>query len=40
MPADPQANVGFVVAAYVVTAVILCGYSLTLWLRARAGRRR
>jgi hypothetical protein len=41
MPADPNANAGYMIAAYIVTAVILVGYSLTLWRRARkAGSRR
>lgn len=35
MPADPGANIGFVVAAYIATAVILVGYGLALWRRAR-----
>jgi hypothetical protein len=35
MPVDPTANGGYVVAAYVVTAVILGGYALALWRRAR-----
>jgi hypothetical protein len=39
MPADPNANAGFMVAAYIATAVILGGYGLSLWIRARkAGR--
>lgn len=33
MPDLPQ-NGGYMVAAYVVTAVILVGYALTLWRRA------
>jgi hypothetical protein len=37
MPADPNANAGYMVAAYVVTAVILVGYALALWRRARRG---
>jgi len=35
MPADPGANAGYMVAAYVVTALILGGYALALWRRAR-----
>jgi hypothetical protein len=35
MPADPSANAGYMIAAYVVTAVILAGYALALWRRAR-----
>jgi hypothetical protein len=31
----PPDNAGYLVAAYVVTAVILVGYSLGLWRRAR-----
>lgn len=33
-PTTPQ-NGGYMVAAYVVAAVILIGYSLSLYLRAR-----
>ncbi len=35
MPADPSANASYMVAAYVVTAVILAGYALALWLKFR-----
>ena len=35
MPADPGANAGYMIAAYVVTAVILAGYALALWKRSR-----
>ncbi len=35
MPIDPSANAGFMIAAYVVTAVILGGYAVSLWIRAR-----
>lgn len=35
MDADPQANAGYMIAAYIVTAVILGGYSLRLWLRSK-----
>jgi hypothetical protein len=33
MDADPAANAGYMIAAYVVTAVILVGYALALWRR-------
>lgn len=36
MQGNPPANDGFMIAAYVVTAVILVAYALSLWLRARA----
>jgi hypothetical protein len=32
---DPNANAGFLIAAYVVTAVILMGYGAYLWSLAR-----
>ena len=35
MPVDPGANAGYMIAAYVVTAVILTGYALALWRRSR-----
>jgi hypothetical protein len=35
MPVDPAANGGYVVAAYVVTAVILVGYAMILWRRSK-----
>jgi hypothetical protein len=35
MDADPQANAGYMIAAYIVTAIILGGYALRLWLRAK-----
>lgn len=35
MPADPAANAWFMWAAYAVTAVILVGYGVMLWRRAR-----
>ena len=35
MGIDPNANAGFMIAAYVVTAVILMGYGAYLWSRAR-----
>ncbi|HWB39978.1 MAG TPA: hypothetical protein VG500_01905 [Gemmatimonadales bacterium] len=31
----PPENAGYMVAAYVVTAVILGGYAASLWVRAR-----
>ena len=40
MDADPRANAGYLIAAYIVTAAILAGYALRLWLRARRGRER
>ena len=33
MNADPAANAGYMIAAYVVTAVILVGYAVVLWRR-------
>jgi hypothetical protein len=35
MQIDPTANGGYVLAAYVVTAVILVGYALVLWRKAK-----
>jgi hypothetical protein len=35
MDADPHANAGYLIAAYVVTAVILGGYAVRLWLASR-----
>ena len=35
MGIDPNANAGFMMAAYVVTAVILLGYGAALWFRSR-----
>jgi hypothetical protein len=35
MGVDPQANAGYLIAAYIVTAVILAGYAIRLWLRSR-----
>ena len=35
MGVDPHANAGYMIAAYVVTAVILGGYALRLWQKAR-----
>ena len=37
MPADPNANAGYMIAAYIVTAVILGGYALALWRKSRRG---
>lgn len=34
MQASPPSNQGFMVAAYVVTAVIVLGYAWGLWARA------
>lgn len=34
MPELPQ-NASYMVAAYVVTAVILLGYAVSLWVRSR-----
>ncbi|MFN2315591.1 MAG: hypothetical protein ABR551_06555 [Gemmatimonadales bacterium] len=36
MQGSPPANSGYMVAAYVVTAVIVLVYALSLWVRARA----
>jgi hypothetical protein len=36
MPAEPPANGGYMVAAYVVAGAILLGYFLSLVRRARA----
>jgi len=36
---DPGANAGYMIAAYVVTAVILVGYAVVLWRRYRRGAR-
>ena len=35
MEIDPAANGGYVVAAYIVAAVILGGYALALWRKAK-----
>lgn len=35
MGPEPPSNGGYMVAAYIVAAVILVGYFLRLWLRAR-----
>ncbi len=39
MPVDPGANAGYMIAAYIVTAVILAGYALVLWREYRRGSR-
>ncbi len=35
MEVDPAANAGYLIAAYIVSAVVLGGYALRLWLRAK-----
>jgi hypothetical protein len=35
---EPPANGGYMVAAYILAPVILIGYLLRLWSRARRGR--
>ncbi len=35
MAIDPHANAGYVIAAYCITALVLGGYALRLWLRAK-----
>lgn len=37
MPETVPQNGGYMIAAYVVAAVILVGYTLSLYLRARRG---
>jgi hypothetical protein len=37
MEIDPTANANYMIAAYVVTAVILGGYAVILWRRVRKG---
>ena len=37
MDADPAANAGYLIAAYVVTAVIIVGFAAILWRRFRRG---
>jgi hypothetical protein len=39
MPETVPQNGGYMIAAYVVAAVILIGYTLSLYLRARRGLR-
>ena len=36
MPPDPPQNGEYLVAAYVITSVILTGYWVALWRRAKA----
>jgi hypothetical protein len=36
MPPEPPQNGEYLVAAYVITAVILMGYWVALWRRAKA----
>jgi hypothetical protein len=40
MPLEPPSNGEYLVAAYVVTTVILLGYWLRLWRMARRSRER
>ena len=35
MPDTVPQNAGFMIAAYIITALILTGYALSLYLRAR-----
>lgn len=35
MPTDVPQNAGYMIAAYVVAAVVLLGYSWSLWRRGR-----
>jgi len=37
MEVDPTANAGYMIAAYVATAVILVGYGVVLWRRVKKG---
>lgn len=39
MDAEPGANAGYLIAAYVVTAVILGGYGVVLWRRYKKAKR-
>ena len=39
MPIEPPDNAGYMIAAYVVAAVILAGYAVSLWRRAREAMR-
>lgn len=39
MPPEPPSNGEYLIAAYLVTAVILAGYWLRLWRMARKPRR-
>ena len=36
MQVDPGANAGYLIAAYIVTGVILGGYALLLWKRGKS----
>ena len=38
MPTDLPQNAGYMIAAYLVTAVIILGYSVSLLVRARRAR--
>lgn len=38
MSVDPGANAEYMIAAYVVAAVILAGYALVLWRKYRRSR--
>lgn len=35
MPIEPPRNGGYMVAGYLITAIICLGYALSLWRRAR-----
>lgn len=35
MPPETPQNAGYMIAAYVLTAVVLVGYAVALWRRAR-----
>ena len=37
MEVDPGANAAYMIAAYVVTAVVMAGYGVMLWRRYRRG---
>ena len=39
MEVDPAANAGYLIAAYVATAVVLAGYAVVLWKRYVKGSR-
>jgi len=36
MPTDVPQNAGYMIAAYLVAALVLLGYAWSLWRRARA----
>ncbi|HET8648539.1 MAG TPA: hypothetical protein VFL95_00740 [Gemmatimonadales bacterium] len=38
MPTEPPPTGGYMVAAYIVAAVIYLGYTISLWKRAAAAR--